>query len=300
MAVAAQRVGMSRQCRHQATKGFVVAVAVVLALGLAMWAAVPAPSAAPWAGTVVHPVHDVKWGVHNSYARAWPNFVAQHAAGARLFEIDVYWWPVTGRWIVAHAPVPVPGATGGGNTHVVDLAEAACTLGMLGGGAAMMLDVKSLGLGVGWTGCGTGSAAQALGRQLAACAGSAVPLDVFLDVSCTGLYDNVGCADALVGSSSSLPGVRVHARGRDWWWLAPRCDRVGAMRLKAGCHGDYREPAHVATDMGAVAEKTALYECGDCGGGGTVERECVRAAVRRPRAPGVLALVQVQGGTGAL
>jgi hypothetical protein len=108
----------------------------------------------------------VIWGVHNSYVRqplavlgneAQPNFVAQHAYGARLFEVDVYWW-LNKRWLVAHFPIQDSAS------HVSTLEEATCTIRQLGNGSMMFLDVKTTL----WP-C-TAGAIDGLQRSLGACA----------------------------------------------------------------------------------------------------------------------------------
>lgn len=216
----------------------------------------------------------VIWGVHNSYARqplkvlgnkAQPNFVAQHAYGARLFEIDVYWW-LNKHWLVAHFPIL------DSVSHVSTLEEATCTIRQLKE-SVMFLDVKTTL----WR-CTT-EAVEGLQRALSACAQWG-PLTVLMDISCSGAYDNTACAEALDGGTK-INGTSVLFRGRDWWWLRPRCKDIQgawAMQRKTSCH-TYREPPGAA-NQSVVAPVPVLYECGDCEGAD--QRACVRRAVARP------------------
>ena len=151
---------------------------------------------------VPFPERDWDWGLHNSYLRTHPTLVEQHRRGARLFEIDGYWW-LGGNWIVAHMPVVGPGS------HVQTVEEAVCTLRQLGDNATMLLDIKN----VVWPSCGS-SAVQELRRALGACALDG-PLRVLVDVYC-GDYNNIQCARSLRGTS--IANTTLLYRGIDYWW----------------------------------------------------------------------------------
>jgi hypothetical protein len=167
------------------------------------------------------PERDWDWGLHNSYLRTHPPLVEQHRRGARLFEIDAYWW-LGGNWIVAHVPVV------GAGSHVKTVADAVCTLRQLGDSTTMMLDIKN----VAWPSCGS-SAVQELRRALGACAQDG-PLRVLVDVYC-GDYNNIQCARSLRGTS--IANTTLLYRGIDYWWMGVGGDG----RLKQPC-GEFAEP----------------------------------------------------------
>ena len=214
---------------------------------------------------------NVTWGVHNSYSRnpSWaflnkpqPNFALQHAAGARLFEIDVFWW-MQAEWIVAHVPLL------DAESHVRSLKEAVCTLRTFPG-AVMFLDVKQ------FISTPSKTAQRALVRDLSACSHWG-PLTVLVDVSCSGPYNNVHVATYLV--RHQIKNTTLQFRGLHWWWLRLQCaDNANKLELKdrSSCR-QFREP-DVAADVTKAATATVLYECGYCP---RLEKHCVALAYNR-------------------
>jgi hypothetical protein len=182
------------------------------------------------------PERDWDWGLHNSYLRAHPPLVEQHRRGARLFEIDGYWW-LGGNWIVAHVPVV------GAGSHVKTVADAVCTLRQLGDHTTMLLDIKN----VVWPSCGS-SAVQELARALGACTQDG-PLRVLVDVTCNG-YNNMQCARSLRGTS--IANTTLLYRGIDFWWMGAGGDGL----LKQSC-SEFAEPDLYTANV----SKPVLMEC---------------------------------------
>ena len=216
----------------------------------------------------------VTWGVHNSYSKepSWifrnhpqPNFPMQHAAGARLFEVDVYWW-MQRQWIVAHVPVLDE------ISHVSTLKEAVCTLRVLPG-AVMFLDVKQFFSRASFT------QKRALLEDLSTCS-TWGPLTVLMDVSCLPYYNNVDVATFL--ARHNVTNTSILYRGVDWWWLRPSCTSdANAFELKARKTCEQFQEPDGAANMNVSATSAVLYECGKCADVAQQMR-CVRSALERP------------------
>ena len=223
----------------------------------------------PWPPVQV-PIN-VTWGVHNSYIRnpswafqntAQPNFAIQHAAGARLFEIDVFWWMQT-QWIVAHVPVFDAAS------HVTSLVEAVCTLRVLPK-SVMFLDVKQ------YLFTPSKAAQRALVHDLSACSHWG-PLTALVDVTCNGPYNNVQLANHL--AHQNIVNTTLQFRGLHWWWLRVQCSgNVNELKFEVGtpCK-QFREPDNAA-DVSTAATAPLLYECGHCP---RLEKHCVAVAYNR-------------------
>ena len=159
----------------------------------------------------------LEWGVHNSYARhplswfgnrAQPLLQEQYQRGARLFEIDAYWF-FFGYWLVAHVPFIDQ------ISHVETVSKASCLLRRIGADNALFLDIKSF---FWWPSCGA-VAVHALLDQLQSCH-ALNPLTIMVDVSCN-YYSNVACALAM--QNATVPNTTLLFRGIHFLWLKHDC-----------------------------------------------------------------------------